>query len=398
MNLKNAFLVLIILTISSIGKISAQLVPYPPVTADRSQKIDSVEVSLLTCSPHEEVYSLYGHTALRWHESWEGGQDIAFNWGVFNFEQPYFVARFVFGLTDYELGPIPFDAFCEYYKEWGSSVTEQVINLTSDEKRQLQQLLATNLLPENRVYRYNYFYDNCSTRPRDIVENAIEGRIIYNVREDYHPSYREMVHECTRNHAWGAFGNDMLLGLKADRPTTREEQEFLPANLLYDFDHAQIVTADGKYRPLVAQRRVVVPPGVQLVERDFPLTPFQCAICLLVLTIIICFLEWRRGKTFKWFDVILMLLQATAGIILTLMVFSQHPTVSVNLQIFLFNPLPILFLYSVIRRRPTRWWTVLAVLLLLFFIGVAFQDYAEGTIIVAHCLLLRILSNKINEK
>jgi len=144
--------------------------------------LDSVEVSLLTCSPHEEIYSLYGHSALRWHdlhqEGPRAGEDLAFNWGIFNFDKPYFVARFVFGLTDYELGVIPYQAFCSYYEQWGSSVTEQVLNLTNEEKQKLKEALANNLLPENRIYRYNFFYDNCSIhigKWSDIVPGTILG-------------------------------------------------------------------------------------------------------------------------------------------------------------------------------------------------------------------------------
>ena len=82
---------------------------------------DSVEVSLLTCAPHEEVYSLYGHTALRWHDL-HTGEDLAFNWGIFNFHKPFFVARFVFGLTDYELGVTELKPFFFYYRRWGAMV------------------------------------------------------------------------------------------------------------------------------------------------------------------------------------------------------------------------------------------------------------------------------------
>ena len=333
------------------------------VMAEENQKnyleqFDSIEVSLLTCSPHEEIYSLYGHSALRWHDmrqsSPNAGNDIVFNWGIFNFNKPYFVLRFVFGLTDYELGPIPYQPFCNYYQEWGSSVTEQVLNLTPEEKMRLQAALAENLKPENRIYRYNYFYDNCSTRPRDIVEKCLNGRLEYAQREDYTPSYREMVSLCTRNHPWATFGNDMLLGVKADFATDLREQEFLPENLMYDFDHAQIYAA-GEYRPLVKERRIPVLPGVQVIEQDFPLSPMECALILLALTVVIMLIEWKSGKRQVWYDVILMTIQGLAGCVLFVMLFSQHPTTSTNLQILLLNPLPLFFIPSVIRQNVTRW-------------------------------------------
>ena len=368
------------------------------VMAEENQKnyleqFDSIEVSLLTCSPHEEIYSLYGHSALRWHDMRQNGlnagNDIVFNWGIFNFNKPYFVLRFVFGLTDYELGPIPYQPFCNYYQEWGSSVTEQVLNLTPEEKMRLQAALAENLKPENRIYRYNYFYDNCSTRPRDIIEKCLNGRLEYAQREDYTPSYREMVSLCTRNHPWATFGNDMLLGVKADFATDLREQEFLPENLMYDFDHAQIYAA-GEYRPLVKERRIPVLPGVQVIEQDFPLSPMECALILLALTVVIMLIEWKSGKRQVWYDVILMTIQGLAGCVLFVMLFSQHPTTSTNLQILLLNPLPLFFIPSVIRQNVTRWQKILLTMIILYLIGSIFQHYAEGMIIVALSLLLRI--------
>jgi hypothetical protein len=359
---------------------------------DNLEKYDSIEVSLLTCSPHEEIYSLYGHTALRWHDLHQSGpsagNDIAFNWGIFNFNKPYFVLRFVFGLTDYELGIMPFQYFCTYYEKWGSSVTEQVLNLSNEEKMKLEAALQKNLQPENRIYRYNYFYDNCSTRPRNIIEECINGKVEYAHREDYTPSYREMVGVCTRNHPWGTFGNDILLGIKADFKTDMRQQEFLPDNLLYDFDRAQIY-ADGTYRPLVKERRMVVLPGVQIIEKDFPLTPTECAVILLIVALLLRGLEWKLKKVFVWWDVLLMLAQGLAGCVLFAMIFSQHPTTSLNLQILLLNPLPLFFIPSMIRGKKTKWQNLLLVLVVLFFIGSLFQHYAEGMLILALSLLSR---------
>ncbi len=368
----------------------------------QSDAMDSVEVSLLTCSPHEEIYSLYGHSAIRWHDMSGSGvdtlvEDVVFNWGVFDFRKPYFVPRFVFGLTDYELGAYPFEFFWPYYKQFGSSVIEQVLNLTNEEKWRLKEILSENLRPENKVYRYNYFYDNCSTRPRDIIEKCISGKVEYAQREDYTPSYRDMVHACARNHPWAKFGNDILLGIKADMKTSLREQEFLPENLMYDFDRAQIY-ADGEYRPLVKERRVVVPPGVQIIEQDFPLSPVQCAIILLAIGLIIFILEYRERRTFMVWDVLLMVVTGIIGIVLTLMLFSQHPTVNLNLQFLFFNPLPWFFLWPVIKGKNTRYWSITAVLCLCFFIGSLFQNYAEGIWSLALCLLLQCISHLTHKR
>ena len=373
--------------------ITLTIVSSTPVAAQEDlTPMDSVEISLLTCQPHDEVYSLYGHTAIRYHDLRPGGFDLAFNYGVFDFKKPHFVARFVFGLTDYELGAYPYKYFLEEYRRFGSMVTEQVLNLTAEEKLILHEALAMNLRPENKIYRYNFFYSNCTTKARDIIENCINGKIEYAGREDYTPSYREMVHGMTRNNPWARFGNDLLLGIKADFKTDLRQQEFLPGNLLYDFDHAQIYS-EGTYRPLIKERRIAVPAGVQIVQEGFPLTPLSCAAVLLAIGLVIFFIEWRKKRVFIVWDVLLMLAVGTFGIVLTLMLFSQHPTVSLNLQIILLNPLPLLFLWPVIRRRQTRYWAISAILAVLFLIGSFFQSYAEGIHVLALCLLMQCYAN-----
>ena len=358
---------------------------------------DSVEVSLLTCAPHEEVYSLYGHTALRWHDL-HTGDDLAFNWGIFNFKKPFFVARFVFGLTDYELGITPFEPFAAYYRRWGAMVTEQVLNLSSVEKSRLQKLLADNYLPENRVYRYNYFYDNCSTRPRDIIERCLDGKVEYAQRQDYEPTFRQMIREKTKRHEWATEGNDLLLGVRADLKTSREEQEFLPENLLYDFDRAQIRGNDGTVRPLVENRRMAVQPGVQVIERDFVMSPVEVGAALLIVSLLVFAVEWKRRHIFIIWDAVLMTLTGLAGCVLFVMLFSQHPCTTTNMQVLLLNPLHLFFIPSVVRRRQTRYWTVLLVMTALLLVGAFFQRYAVLTPFLALCLLTRYWIHLRREK
>ena len=390
MKIKSLLTAAILLSVSYITPIYAQSAPNAENGAfvaveSNIDPMDSVEVSLLTCSPHEEIYSLYGHAALRWHN---GDQDLVFNWGMFSFSKPFFALRFVFGLTDYELAAYPFDRFWPYYQQWGSSITEQVLNLTNDEKRKLQEALAENLREENRVYRYNFFYNNCSTKPRDMVEQCIKGEVIYNEREDFAPTFREMVRECNRNHAWSKCGNDMLLGLKADLKTNRSEQEFRPMNLMQDFARAQIYN-DGAYRPLVKEQRMLVAPGVQQIEPDFILSPSEIAVLLFLLSLGIALYEWRKKKIARWWDVLLMTVQGLAGIVLTVMIFSQHPTTSLNLNLLLFNPLPLFFIPAIIKGKRHLWRKVLLAMIALFALGSIFQSYAEGIWIVALCLLIR---------
>ncbi len=352
-----------------------------------------MEISLLTCSPHEAIYSLYGHTAIRINDQ-RNGEDLAVNYGLFSFEKPHFVLRFLFGLTDYEMGIEPFEAFCRQYRYYGSSVTQQVLDLTNEEKWNIVKAVNINYMPENSVYRYNYFYDNCTTRAVDMLTTHLaDAHVVFEGEQQKYPSFREMVHGCLPHHPWNRFGNDMLLGVKADCKTTLREHQFLPANAMDDFRHAMIVGQDGSNRPLVLREEIVVPEGTQDVWKDFPLSPKDVFLIVLAITVLITLLEAYTKKVLWGYDALLMILCGLAGIVLFLMLFSQHPTVRVNLLLLLLNPLPLFFIWRMIRRARKRlpdrqyaWWIIL---ICLFFIGGIWQHYAEGIFLLASSLLIR---------
>ncbi len=356
-------------------------------------RMDSVEISLLTCSPHEAIYSLYGHTAIRINDQ-RNGEDLAVNYGLFSFEKPHFVLRFLFGLTDYEMGIEPFEAFCRQYRYYGSSVTQQVLNLTNEEKWNIVKAVNINYMPENSVYRYNYFYDNCTTRAVDMLTTHLaDAHVVFEGEQQKYPSFREMVHGCLPHHPWNRFGNDMLLGVKADCKTTLREHQFLPANAMDDFRHAMIVGQDGSNRPLVLREEIVVPEGAQDVWKDFPLSPKDVFLIVLAITVLITLLEAYTKKVLWGYDALLMILCGLAGIVLFLMLFSQHPTVRGNLLLLLLNPLPLFFIWRMIRRArkrlPDRQYAGWIILICLFFIGGIWQHYAEGIFLLASSLLIR---------
>lgn len=355
--------------------------------------LDSVEVSLLTCSPHDEIYSLYGHTAIRFQDK-KQGLDLAVNYGVFSFKKPYFVLRFVFGLTDYEMGIQNFEDFCMEYRYYGAKVTEQVLNLTPEEKLAVYETLQKNSLPENRIYRYNYFYNNCTTKARDVLLGNIRGKVIFNNKVDDSMSFRKLIHQYNGDHPWARFGNDLLLGVKADAKTTRGEQEFLPANLMTDFSHAVIVRGKTSV-PLVKKTDTVVDETVQGEgNTGFCPTPTMCFVILLVVSLAVSIVERMTGKLFWGFDAIVVSLCGIAGLILLAMVFSMHPTVSLNLQILILNPLFLYGAYSLLRNRKDmkrykKTWNILAAFVVAACFCAIFQQFAEGMIILALSLLLR---------
>lgn len=357
---------------------------------------DSIRVSLLTCSPHDEIYSLYGHTAIRYEDK-ASKTDIVVNYGMFSFKKPFFVARFVLGLTDYEMGIQDFNDFCYEYQYFGSQVTQQEINLTPEEKGQLLKALQDNYA-NARVYRYNYFYNNCTTKARDIILKSINGKIEYKNAIDKSVSFRDLIHGCNANYSWASFGNDLLLGFKADMQTTREEQQFLPDNLMRDFGQAKIVSADGSARPLVKSTEIIVKGNDHAIAGKTKVTPQFVFITLLLLIAAIVVAEFKTKKRFLWVDISLLLASGLAGLILFVMLFSEHPTTSTNLQIFILCPLNLYWAIYIIKnkrneRKLRKAWTFLSIMLCIGLSGRLIQVYAEGMPLLALSLLLKNCCN-----
>ena len=357
--------------------------------------MDAVRISLLTCQPHEEVYSIYGHTAIRYQDL-ARGTDLAVNYGMFSFHKPYFVLRFVFGLTDYEMGIEPFEAFCAQYASYGSGVYEQMLNLTPEEKLTIAKAIDTNYEPQNRVYRYNYFYDNCTTRARDMITNHLQARVDYTPEKSHDTtSYRQIVRQCANNTPWIRFGNDILLGIKADLLIDRAQRQFLPANLMNDFESATLNNGSGSKRKLIASSGWVVQPGVQTSSSSFPLSPTAFMLILAAIILGTTAIESKLNRRFRWFDAFWLLLCGLIGIILFVMIFSQHPTVSINLQILFFCPYTLLYIYRAVKKSKEtqflRGIKIWCILIALFLIGGFFQHYAEGVRFLALSLLIRYM-------
>jgi len=313
------------------------------IKAQTIQLSDSAKVSLLTNTPWDgAIWSLFGHTALRVEDP-ANDLDIAFNYGLFDFDSPNFIYRFAKGETDYSVGGENTSRYVFSYKMRGIGITEQVLNLTPEEKQKIYDALQINCLPENRVYRYNYFYDNCSTRPRDIVEKNIEGTIVY-TPTNKEQTYRDLVHECVNSEPWVRFGIDLVIGADADKVIDDRQKDFLPAYLMNAYRGAKIKNEDGTERDLLLSEAAI---SVELSQPFFDIidTPLIAGIVLLVITVIISAFS-IRGKwtiTTKAFDFILFLSAGIAGcVIFFLMYFSVHPCTNPNWNIVWLNPLQVI--------------------------------------------------------
>lgn len=320
----------------------------------QSQSTDSIRFSLLTCAPGTEIYSLFGHTAIR-YENYTRRIDVAFNYGMFSFNTPNFIFRFVAGETDYQLGITPYSYFEAEYAMRGSSVYQQVLNLTQSEKERLLTILENNYLPENRIYRYNYFYDNCTTRARDKIEECIEGKVVYPDSLSG-KSYRSIVHEFTAGSPWDEFGIDLCLGAEADKEINKRQQMFSPFYMKYYASNAYIVDAGGIRRPLILDETKIVDVEPDEVQPGFVLSPLMCGALFLALCVVMAWGQWKTQRIWWGWDIVLYGLQGLAGCIIAfLFFFSVHPTVGSNWLLILFNPIPLLYLpfmvYKAVKRK-----------------------------------------------
>ena len=352
---------------------------------------DRIQISLLTCSPGKEVWAQYGHTAIRYYDK-ESGEDLAINYGIFSLDQTYFIPRFVLGMTDYRMGVQPMDMFLTQYSYEGRGVVEQILNLSTEDKEVIYKALQENMKPENVVYRYNYFFDNCTTRARDMLVNHLHGKVVYPPAEE-DATFRSMIHKWNNKYEWSQFGEDLLLGVNADRKTTKSEQQFLPENLRSDFDKASY---NGK--PLVKETNILLDAETEVAEPAFPLSPLSIALIFAVISLVMMLFSYRRQQVYWAWDLALMLTSGLMGIIFFVMIFSQHPCVSLNFILLFFNPLPLFFLYSTIKKKKVIWWKIWGVLIILGLFGSLFQEIPLPILIVASFLLLHcIVHLRINK-
>ncbi|MBR6456273.1 MAG: DUF4105 domain-containing protein [Prevotella sp.] len=346
--------------------------------------------SLLTCGPGRESYSIYGHTAIRF-KNFATGEDLVVNYGIFDMSKKYFVLRFIFGLTAHTMSITTYDQFCAQYAYEGRWVKEQPLNLNGDEKQRIIEALIENDKPENRNYRYNFFYNNCTTKARDMIVSHLSGNVSY-PKHNRETTLRQSIHSYSYGFPWTRLGTNLLLGVKADKPISDSEQQFLPINLMNDFNEAVVTNENGEVRQLVDSLYNIVEIQPKKVERSL-FEPWFFSICIAVFLIVVTLIEkFGVKKWLWWLDALLMLVLGLCGLILTAMIFSQQYALNLNLQILVLNPLAFIGVYAALKRNPRHWfWYFYSGCILLSVVGRFFQDYAGELKILASILLVRTI-------
>ena len=314
---------------------------------------DSLYVALLTCAPGTDAYKLFGHTGIRVRNERQN-VDVVFNYGIFDFQSENFIYRFVKGETDYVLSAEPTEWFLERYSEEGIAVTEQELEMTPEQKAELAQQLVVNALPENRTYRYNFLYDNCTTRARNKIRRVVDFVPTF-CGTELDVTYRDMLHKFTARSPWTEFGIDMVLGSEADRHLDVSSLQFLPSSYMSLLRSHFVTDSLGQMVPFVRSEHVYEPAGTLQTGSKFPLSPtaFFWIVCGGVM--LISLVDMRRRRLTLAVDIVLLVGQGIAGVLVSfLFFFSEHPAVGSNWLVVMFNPLVFVLLADVIwlhRRR-----------------------------------------------
>ncbi len=284
---------------------------------------DAATASVLTMLPGREVYSLFGHTAIRIHDP-AAGLDRTYNYGTFDFEQPGFLVRFAGGRLDYILATAPYADEIAKYQWLGRSVIEQTLALDPAAVRALYDALETNALPENRAYRYDFLFDNCSTRPLDILDAALRraGRPGIALAPVPEATFRERLAPYLVGTPLVELGIGLALGTPVDRAATAREATFLPVDLAAALDRA---TVGG--RPLVARRDTVFRADGPAMPSRAPRWPLAGAALVLAAALVLGrWRTWERG-----FDAALFAVVGLAGVVLLLLaVATEHHVTAPN--------------------------------------------------------------------
>ena len=303
-------------------------------------------ISLLTSTPTDyAVYTLYGHTSIRVRDSVAANStiDYVFNYGMFDNSQPNFVYKFAKGETDYMLAYYDYKTFAGEREYLNCSVYEQVLNLTLQEMQDLYWALINNAKQENRSYRYNYFFDNCATRPAQLIEQIVKGQIIYQENPAANKTFRDIINYYTRDNAWLTYGCDLALGFPTDRVVTFRESFFIPEYLHKAYTSAQIVNPDGTQRPLVSEEYILREKIDDDNDSKMLFTPLGCSLLLLAVVLFITWIEWRGKKYFRSVDCLLFFIAGIAGCIIFFLCFlSEQPCTWPNISIGWLHPFHLL--------------------------------------------------------
>lgn len=317
---------------------------------------DAARISIVTILPGRKVYSLFGHNAIRVFDP-ERGIDIAYNYGTFDFGNPaVFVAKFGYGDLNYRLSRQSFDRMVAFYPAVeGRPVIEQRLDLDADQREAIFRFLEWNAQPENAYYRYDFYYDNCATRIRDVFEDLL-GANLEAAGSDPGVTMRQLLDPYLVEKPWLHFVMDAGQGRPADAAATARSELFLPDRLAEWAERARIAGPDG-VRPLVARTDSIGWTAERATLRSAPDWPALAVGALLALVLWITILDLRTGGTGRrWLDIPLFALTGVAGLTIVFLWFvSLHAVTKQNFNLLWALPTNFALVWAWIRSADWRW-------------------------------------------
>ena len=356
-----------------------------------SQQSNDTIAYLITCGPGTETYSIYGHSALRIAIP-EKHSDIIYNWGVFDTSIKFFAWKFAKGRLDYMLDTEITKGFLQSYFFEQRYVYSQRINIDSKELRKLTELINENLRPENIKYRYDFFYDDCSTRIRDLLEKSIGEKLKYPPPEPGKvPTFREMVAKYQNPYPWLKFGVDLIMGSTSDEKAHFRDQMFLPIDMRNGLSKTVIHRADKRI-PLLQNPEILLDFGNPQIKKSFFTSP-TFVFTILIIVILILAAQTKSRKIIKITDIVIY---SVFSILSVLMIFfnffTDHLQMKWNLNIIWLNPLILVCLLMLILNRTGEIW-----FRIVFYISAAFlvihfvlpQEFNIGFLLLDIIILIR---------
>jgi Domain of unknown function (DUF4105) len=307
---------------------------------------DSAYISLWTVEPGNELYSIFGHSAIQVRDVAKNVNKV-YNYGTFDFETPNFYGKFMRGQLPYYLNIEPYRYFEASNLREYRTMTEQVLNLDNGQRQRLFDLLETNARDENKFYHYEFFYDNCATRIRDIFQETMFHSINWDsthMRKDM--TMRKLLHEQLVTMPWSEFGIDLVLGTPCDRRPIGQDYMFLPKYLHDVVGNSK--KSDGA-KLVQGERQVTPPPHMAAIGES----PYTGPIWIMGLVALIGILSMFHPTIRKVFDWIFWPTLSLIGVlILGLWFFTEHNATKGNLNLVWAFPLHILFFA---RRHTSEW-------------------------------------------
>ncbi len=360
--------------------------------AQQATLTNNAEISIITVAPGNNLVDSFGHSAIRVNDN-SIGVDYAFNYGTYDFNAPNFYGNFAKGKLLYILSVSRFSDFLRYYSNQNRSVKEQVLNLTLQEKQEYFNYLRNNAKLENRGYLYDFFYDNCATKLRDVTQDVLKNSVEfdYGFANNQNYTMRGLIHKYSKTQPWGTFGIDLALGSIIDKKAIPEAYIFLPDYTFEAFKSAQIIS--NNHKPLVAKTNFLFKSESR--KNPFTFTPLLFFSILAILIAFITYKNYKNKKRSKWLNFTLFFITGLAGIIMMLLWFAtDHTTTAYNYNIlWAFAPNFVVAFYLLKKETPnwiSKYSMLLIVLLVLTILLWVFKVQEFNLAVIPILLLLFI--------